>query len=321
MKNISLLCLLLFSLNAFAQDPCDGIEFQSISYNAFTDTAVIVHVTNNGPELFSYPGFILINNQGDTFAMEMVNFFGIGQESIHSLEIRPGVMDPADVFTGVLELHTGFYDSLWCSWPINQSFCPPEKCADLIIGMQNWGGALVIGDFEYFLDDTNGNTIETGVYTMIDTVQYWEDTLCVPIGEYTYTVNALGQPSGGGPVITVAQSGGFASPMITEYLDWYNGATIEVPFHTQCETKEPNSIVRPYVSETFSLVYRGNEVIINSISKISSLEVFDMRGQLMNQISAVNSSNVISTGLPLGAYVIRTRFQSGQTAMKKFMVR
>lgn len=321
MKNISLLSLLMFSLNVFAQDPCDGIEFQSISYNAFTDTAVIVHVTNNGPELFSYPGFILINNQGDTFAMEMVNFFGIGQESIHSLEIRPGVMEPEEVFNGVLELHTGFYDSLWCSWPINQSFCPPAKCADLVIGMQNWGGALVIGDFEYFLDDTNGNTIETGVYTMVDTIQYWEDTLCLPVGEYTYTVNALGQPSGGGPVITVAQAGGFGTPMITEFLDWYNGATIEVPFYLQCEAQEPNSITQFLPNETFNLVYQGDEVILQSNPSIVQLEVYDMKGQLISQISRVQSSTSISSGLPIGMYVIRARFQSGQSAMKKFVIR
>ncbi|MFT4524692.1 MAG: hypothetical protein ACI85F_000839 [Bacteroidia bacterium] len=320
MKNISLLLISMIGFSAFAQEACDGIEFQSISYNAFTDTAIIVHVINNGPELFSYPGFILINNVGDTFAMELVNFFGIGQESIHSLEIWPGVMDPTDIFNGVLELHTGFYDSLWCSWPINQSFCPTENCANLVIGMQNWGGALVVGDFEYFLDDTNGNTVETGTYTMVDTIQYWEDTLCVPLGQYNYTVNALGMASGGGPVITVAQFAGLGGPMIFEYLDWYNGATINVPFYLQCESTEPNAIIKPISSETLSIRYTENEVIVGSNSSVSFFEIFDLKGQLITQISSNDSATIISSGLPKGLYVVRARFRSGQSAMNKFIV-
>ena len=321
MKNISIIIFCLFSFYANAQEPCDGLEIQSLSYTAFNDTSIIIHITNSGSEGFSYPGFILINNVGDTFAMESVNFFGIGQESIHSLEIRPGVMDPADIFDGTLELHTGFYDSLWCSWPINQSFCPPENCTNITIGMQNWGGALVVGDFEYFLNNSQGNTIETGTYTMVDTIQYWEDTLCVPFGEYTYTVAALGIPSGGGPVITVSQFGGFGSPMITEYLDWYNGATIDVPFFLPCVTEEPNSISNQVYPEAFALHYNGNQVSVSSDYKMASIGIYNMNGQLVREIATGDFSALISNNLPSGAYVARTRFTSGKTTMKKFVIR
>jgi hypothetical protein len=321
MKNISIILLCLFSISANAQDPCEGIDFLTISYNAFTDTSIIVHLTNTGSEGFSYPGFILINTAGDTFAMESVNFFGIGQESIHSLEIRPGVMDSADIFDGTLELHTGFYDSLWCSWPINQSFCPPENCTNITIGMQNLGGELVVGDFEYSLNNSQGNTIETGTYTMVDTIQYWEDTLCVPFGEYTYTVNALGITSGGGPVITVSQFGGYGSPTLNEYFDWYNGTSMNVPFHTQCEPEEPNSIQTPGIKEGFTIVYNRDKVQISCDSNIIGVEVYNMKGQLIKHVPITDSTTDISSGLSSGVHVALARFASGKTGMKKFVIR
>ena len=321
MKNISIIILCLFNFYANAQEPCDGLEIQSLSYTAFNDTSIIIHITNSGSEGFSYPGFILINNVGDTFAMESVNFFGIGLESIHTLQIRPGVLDPSDVFNGSLELHTNFYDSLWCSWPIIQSFCPPEKCANMIVGMQNWGGALVTGDFEYSLNDLNGVQLETGIYTMIDTIQYWQDTLCVNPGNYSYTVNALDIPSGGGPVITIAQSGGFLSPMITENFDWYNGTSIDVPFYLQCETTEPNSIPNQVDSEHFRLLSSENQIIAASDFKMASIGIYNMTGQLVKEVAISNSATLISNNLRTGVYVARVRFSSGKTGMKKFVIR
>ena len=131
MKKAILFPILLFATVLFGQDPCDDLSFVSIQYSPFTDTIINVHVENAGAEIFSYPGFVLLAPNGDTLAKEMVNYFGIGAESVHSLDVRDGVHDPLTDFTGTLELHTGFYDVLACDWQLNQSLCADTPCDSL----------------------------------------------------------------------------------------------------------------------------------------------------------------------------------------------
>jgi hypothetical protein len=81
MKTRNILLWALFSGLASglaAQNPCDLIGITDVRYDAFSDTAILVQVVNNSPEIFSYPGFILFDTEGDTLAREQVNFFGIG---------------------------------------------------------------------------------------------------------------------------------------------------------------------------------------------------------------------------------------------------
>lgn len=51
----------------------------------------------------------------DTLAVETVNYYGIGWDQIHSLNI----IHPFDLpFEGILELHTGFYENQVCTFPL-----------------------------------------------------------------------------------------------------------------------------------------------------------------------------------------------------------
>lgn len=94
-----------------SSDPCDSIFIHSCQPNA-TGNQVEVLVSNHSFDLMDYPGFILFNANGDTIAIENTDYFGIGwNEQIHILEI---INQPALPFTGTLELHTFFYDSLRC---------------------------------------------------------------------------------------------------------------------------------------------------------------------------------------------------------------
>ncbi len=51
----------------------------------------------------------------DTIAKETVNYYGIGWNQIHSMNIIKQFDLP---FEGILELHTGFYSSQECTFPI-----------------------------------------------------------------------------------------------------------------------------------------------------------------------------------------------------------
>lgn len=103
------------SIGQIDGDPCDSIFIHSVAPNA-TGIQMEVLTSNHSLDIMSYPGFILLAENGDTIAVEEVNYFGIGwNEQIHILNI---VNQPTLPMSVILELHTHFYDSLRCSWDL-----------------------------------------------------------------------------------------------------------------------------------------------------------------------------------------------------------
>ena len=322
MKRILLGLLALLPISTFAQDPCAGVTITSVRYHPFTDTAIVVQLVNSGPGLFSYPGFVLINDNGDTLAVEEVNFFGIGQESMHILPVNPSIADPLDIFTGDLELHTNFYDTLACSWPLNESLCVTESCADMVIGLQNWGGALVVGDFAWSVTDTAGNSIDSGNMTMVDSIQYWTHTICAPPGMYIYNMEALTEPSGGGPHITVSDSEGFYGPQIYAPLDWFNqtGTDLEVPFFLHCASTEPNSST-VLSRDEFGVSYQGDQIILTNINSFNSIEVLAINGETVSTLTSNSASAIVPNNLSSGTYIVVGTYPDGTKVSKKVIKR
>jgi len=101
---------------------CDSVFIDCCSFNTFTPNTLTVEVSNYSSNIFSYPGFILFNMNMDTMAIETVDYYGIGWEQIHSLNIVHPINLP---FDGILELHIGFYESLACTFPISISDTTP----------------------------------------------------------------------------------------------------------------------------------------------------------------------------------------------------
>ena len=118
MKSLIFFLFTILFFTGFSQttsDPCDSIFIHSVVPNA-TGQQIEVIVSNHSLDIMSYPGFILFNQNGDTIAKELVTYFGIGwNEQVHVLEI---INQPALLFIGTLELHTHFYDSLRCTFPV-----------------------------------------------------------------------------------------------------------------------------------------------------------------------------------------------------------
>ena len=91
---------------------CDSIIIHSCQTNA-TGEQIEVIVSNYSTNIMSYPGFVILSENGDTIALEEVNYFGIGFNQLHILN----VINPPNLPMNItLELHTLFYDSLECSW-------------------------------------------------------------------------------------------------------------------------------------------------------------------------------------------------------------
>lgn len=118
MKLKILLFSILFSpifLKAQNLPACDSVYIDCCSYNTTLDYTINIMVSNYSSNLFSYPGFILFTEEMDTIAMETVNYYGIGWDQTHYLEI----IHPFDLpFEGIIELHTGFFETQVCTFPI-----------------------------------------------------------------------------------------------------------------------------------------------------------------------------------------------------------
>ena len=320
MKYFVLFALACSSLFAMAQNPCDDLVINSVKYNPFTDTTIIISVENNTPVLFDYPGFVLINAAGDTVAKEQVNYFGIGQESIHTLQVFAGVQDPSDNFVGDMELHTGFYDTLYCSWPMDQSLCSASPCDSLILGFQNWGGALVTGDFAWSVQDDEGALVDSGSFTMVVENQYWFYGLCLEPGNYTYSLTALTPPSGGGPTLTVSPSTTFASPTMSMALDWFNQVSTDLtfPFYIFC-AESPSSITNNARNMNLKFLRNGGIITVQASTQITELELFGMDGKLLHT-EVVNAQQVdLPTSLSAGLYIVKVATTEGVLSSKVYV--
>lgn len=289
----------IFTVSDSGPSPCDDVQIVSILYAAFSDS-IVVHAINGSSDIFSYPGFILFDANGDTVAVETVDLFGLPEESWHMLRIPDDVEITDPEFSGTLELWTGFYDSLVCSWPVEVALCPPAPCATIIPYVQNLGGALTIGTFTYTITGDSG-TVATGEITLDDDTQYASDTLCIPAGGYTIEVSSgatMGQPWFG--VTTPGMMTGAQVPVMDQ-------ATLEFEFYEECTditTAVPVRISNDHVSVR---QFDGGVIIERKDgAPIGAYSLFATNGSIISEGSSQESSLLIGRStLAPGIYIFQ----------------
>lgn len=306
MRQLLLLPLILaLPVYTWAQDPCDSLEFLNIGYAPFSDTAVQIHVLNHSSDIFSYPGFLLFDGNGDTLAMEEVFYFGIGQESVHQLTFHPDANIPTGMFNGTLELWTGFYSDLACSWTMPLELCPAEECSYAELYLGNFGGALVNASFDWMVTDTLQNAWDSGTFVLSDTVQQASAGLCLPPGEYQAWVNSdqitggqltFGMGSGyfafGGPQSNLVQGGGWQS--------------IAFSFYAPCN-ETINSISQSTSAEWVQATVVGTQLQIRQLEgrHIGTVQLLDLNGRnIYNRLIRTDHIQLDLGHLAGGVYVL-----------------
>jgi len=164
------ICFLFASAPANAQ--CEDVSVPGIHVNPFNMNELILHSFNeNESEIFDYPGWRLYDESGVLIAEEQVQFFGIFGNSIHSLDIIEPLDYNIQSFYGTLELWTGFYDVLECSydlevfpWRVDESTDEPYGCIPIGISLQGLSeeGASI----EISITDGNASSVFEETYTM-----------------------------------------------------------------------------------------------------------------------------------------------------------
>jgi hypothetical protein len=283
--------------------PCDDLELISVQWAAFSDTAVLVHVQNNSTELFDYPNFILFDAQGDTLAKESVFYFGIANQSWHVMRVMDGVTMPSASFSGRLELWTGFTSSLACVWNNSFDLCPPSPCATLHPTLQNWGGALVIGTFDWTIYD-GADLVASGQFVMTDLVQEDTDSICLAPGRYDMNVVANQPSSGGWPVFGAMAPGSQSSTM----QDVYSPLPVLLPieFYLPCEDSS-NDIAELSQGELLVMPRKEGMLVSRSDGQpLGHVWLFDLQGRMLFNTQASTDRLFVPISKP-GVYVLRAR--------------
>lgn len=189
-KNLLLLPLLVLLFGPAAKaDACDSLEVQYLGFNPFNAGELIVYIHNtNTVTFFNYPGFKLLDANGDTVGVETVNFFGIGEYSAHTLQSTITGYVPGTVFNGTLLLYTGFYDSLECVIPVSSVLAPATGCTEFTVFTTNYflNSTQVMN---WQISDENDSIVFSGVhdYTFSSEIEM-VDTVCLENGCYTLTI-------------------------------------------------------------------------------------------------------------------------------------
>lgn len=193
MKSVAFYLLaLLFTGTHFTAkaDVCDSLQIIHFGLNPFHDYELVVYVHNtNTLEIFPYPGFKLVDTNGDTVATETVNFFGISEYSAHRLLTTLTNIQPGQVFNGTLLLYTNFYDSLVCTIPVSEVLIPASGCTNFTVYSSDYNGTIQQA-LNWEITDALGNTVISGIHDYAPDTFYYNSPVCLENGCYQLSISA-----------------------------------------------------------------------------------------------------------------------------------
>lgn len=290
-----------FTVSGGGGSPCDGLNLLSVRWQAFSDTALVVHVENSAGETFPYPSFILFDPDGDTLAVESVFFFGIASESWHVLRIVDGATIPEVPFFGRLELWTNFTSELACVWQDTFVLCPPPPCAELRPTVANVSGMLVTGAFNWVVFDDAG-MVGSGQFILGPGGQEADTALCLPPGEYHVNVSPVDPGFMGILYYYVTAPGGQSTPTmpVTSSLP----VLLPFTFYGPCISGSQGiSELAPSPLRTAPIT-GGLQVWNADGAPLGPLWLHDVQGRLIFNQTASTDRLFVPTPTP-GVYVLR----------------
>lgn len=174
LASLFLTCFLAFSVSA--QTACDSLFIEGIHVNPFNEDQIILHCNNTSiTQIYSYPGWKILDIDGNVIAEEQVNFFGISGETFHILDVVQPLNYEQESFTGVVEIWSGFGQTLECSfemevfpWRIDELTDDPYGCVPVTFYFN--GMSEVAGEVSFSLNHQDQ--------------MFWEESVSWDSGEW-----------------------------------------------------------------------------------------------------------------------------------------
>ncbi|MCH2200167.1 MAG: T9SS type A sorting domain-containing protein [Flavobacteriales bacterium] len=276
MKKLLLVTFALVSTVAYSQNECDALNIVDVFIHPVDPSILLIEVENSGEEIFSYPGFKVY--VGDVLhGQEEVLFFGIGQSSIHLVNLDVLFVEGQE-YDIDLELWTGFYSDQVCDFSYTGTPYDPADCFEGFLSVQYFGAM----GMTYHIDVTNNfNQNFLDFEFELSSLEFeYSEAMCFPRGCYTVQVEtADGQPSPANVVIAYyyesMQLWGAllesAESSVSQVLDIWDGCLLNID---DLANAELNLYPNPLTT--------SDQVKIDiPAHQIHSAQVFDLQGRLV----------------------------------------
>jgi hypothetical protein len=292
-----------FTVTGGTPSVCDSLIFADILWSPFDAGSITVHVFNPSTVIFDYPGFVLLDQNADTLAMETVDFFGIPPENWHILAVNDGATLPNGPFNGQLDLWTGFYSDLACSWDLPIDLCPPDSCTMIFPTVQDYGGGQVTGSFSYVVIDEDVPVASGNLYLQSGQLMD-RDTICLPPGHFVMSLTADQLSGGGDPHFGVAAPGYAQAPFVQVVPE----GTAAAPFDLFANCIGISTVVqeKPMGGLHHGLSDGALRVWRTDGAPLGRLQLCDAMGRLLSQVDAKTSEQRFPLAdLAAGLYFLR----------------
>lgn len=301
MKYLLTLSVLFFlSIYGFSQN-CDGLEINRLVMDPLGSGRIMLEVSNESENFFSYPGFRVYNEDDELIAEETVNFFGIAEESIH--ELVPLVeISPDEPYNLRVELWVNFYESLACNIEVGERVILPTEnaCVDLFFEAY-FGGQEGTAELNFILQIINES--EEVVFTENfglseeESFHFSEMSDCLGPGCYRLVLTT------NDAVISTTGNLILYSDLWTNLpnIEIVQGASVEADFSLwSCGINSTGRIEKNQVSIFPNPVgdsFRFTEPVPSGL-----INIYDSRGALVDQFMYQKGSEISSSDYPSGLY-------------------
>ncbi len=323
MRSLTALVLLLITVgNITAQDPCDEIVIGSVQYSAVHPDVLEIMAYSQGNDCVSYPSFILYAPNGDTLAMETVNFFclGMGFPQTHFLAIQPGVQLPTGTFNASLELFTGFGETLVCTWDLNDlDPCPAESCIEAEIYLTNTGELVPFTAYWWITDDT-GDQVDDGWFEMDENMATGFDTTCLAPGNYTLTFTPF-SPIDESYVAGITRS--WQQSIGTNVAQQQDTTPLDLEFHWYLPCADGTNSIQEAELPGILLQSDHSLLGISALDNepLGTVNLHTLDGRMVRSLSTRNAStNIPVDDLATGIHIVRIDRGNGEIIIRKAFI-
>jgi hypothetical protein len=307
---------LLATLPTLAQSPCGLITVTPPRYDALDPDLLVVMVENQSSELFSYPSFVLVNDQGDTLASEQVSTFGIGGgPEPRYMQVTPGVTLPTGPFDATLLLFSGFGDTLFCTWDFpGLTLCPPDSCVQAEIHLTNTGVLTPFSAYWWVADVSDGTWVAQGIIDMDDVTATHFDTLCLPPGAYVLEFSPF-SPIDSNYISGITWNSQFTMGTSTQLQQEGTPLDLAFTWYEACvDGSGTNSIEEQDAVQPMVVMDRNNLRIEDPLGRpLGDISVWSLDGRLIDRrSSSADRAELPLNDLPPGILLVRVAAPDGR---------
>jgi hypothetical protein len=324
----SILFFCLFSLSASAQTAnCDALTITDFKQNIFNSSEILVRASYSDFDNFvSYPGFQFLGTDESVLAFENVNFFGLGSDQVHVMQLLGPQFVAGEPISGTLELWSTFFEFLECQIDTsNLVLLEDTACYNVELAISSLGEIPTTGGVYWTITSESANVflLDSAIFDGNETS--FTITYCLPTACDYFLEIVPANIVGPGFVYNLHYRN-FLALGAQGFLA-NDGINFEHRFLIRTCAEVPQSLNE---QNEFKLTAfpnpANNQININwpaNSTEVNQLLVFNALGQRVDQFAIPQnmlSQNIDCSAWPAGVYQFVLNGMDGVTARTKVVV-